>query len=783
MGDGGTGFGALLRACRLAAGLSQQELAEVSGMSVREISNLERGRTRRPYPDSVCRLADGLSLRDQVRWEFVTAAGRRLVGGTAASHIPMGQLVQAGGGRAVPRQLPGSVRQFVGRDSELAELTALLDNAGARTPAAVVISAIGGTAGVGKTALAVHWAHEVAERFPDGQLYVNLRGYDPSERPVQPAEALRGLLNAMGVPAERIPVGLDAQAGLYRSLLAGRHLLVLLDNARDEQQVRPLLPGSSGCLVLVTSRSQLPGLAATENAYLLDLDVLPDADARQMLAARLGARRAAAEPDAVTEISELCARLPLALAVGAARAAARPGLPLSALAAELRDAQSRLDVLDLGDEAANVRAVFSWSTEQLSPAAAQMFRLLGLHPGPDITAAAAASLSAVPLAQARQTLGELTRAHLITEPSASRHAFHDLLRGYATEQARAAYTETDRATAIGRVLDHYLHTAHHAALLLGPERDGITVAPPLPGVMPERITTSRAAMAWFEAEHKVLLASVGLAAEMRFDSHAWQLPWALRDFLDRRGHWHDWAAVQRTAMDAVGRLGDTAGQAVTCRLAASPCLRLADYDQARAHLMTALGLYRQLGDTVGQARTHQVLSITCDQQRRFTDSVHHDQQALRLFQAAGHRAGQAHALNALGWTYILLGDPQRGRTFCYRSLVLSAQLSDRVGEAHTWDSLGYAEYQLGRHHEATACYQRALRSFREFGDRFREAETLARLGDTRQASSDSHGAEQAWRQALAIYQDLQHPDAAQMHSKLSSAYGQQRREHPTHASI
>jgi tetratricopeptide (TPR) repeat protein len=518
---------------------------------------------------------------------------------------------------------------------------------------------------------------------------------------------------------------------------------------------------------------------------LLNLDVLPDADARRMLAARLGARRAAAEPDAVAAISQLCARLPLALAVGAARAATRPGLPLSALAAELRDAQSRLDILDLGDEAASLRALFSWSTEQLSPEAGLMFRLVGMHSGPDITAAAAASLAAVPLSQARQALHELARAHLITEGPAGRYAFHDLLRAYSAEQAHTAGTGIDRDIAIGRVLDHYLQTAHHAALLLGPERDGITVAPPLPGVTPERFTTAKDAMAWFDAEHKVLLASVSLAAEMRFDSHAWQLPWAMRDFLDRRGHWHDWAAVQRTALDAARRLGDTAAQAVTCRLAASPCLRLADYDQARTHLMTALRLYGQLGDTVGQARTHQVLSITCDQQQRFTDSARHDQQALRLFQAAGHRAGQAHALNALGWTYILLGDPQQGRTFCYRSLVLSAQLGDRVGVAHTWDSLGYAEHQLGRHDKATACYQRALGSFREFGDRFREAQTLARLGNTRHASSDSPGAEQAWRQALAIYEDLQHPDAALVRSKLTNADGQERREPPpsAHASI
>jgi transcriptional regulator with XRE-family HTH domain/tetratricopeptide (TPR) repeat protein len=778
-------FGAWLRSCRQSAGLSQEVLAERAGLSVRALRNLERGRTAGPHAGSLHRLADALGLEGQARADFIAAAGRRQARATAIRRTPVELALQPGQRPIVPRQLPATVSCFTGRDAELAALTGLLDaQRGVRAPT-LVIAAVAGTAGVGKTAFAVHWAHQVTDRFPDGQLYVNLRGFDPSGLPVSPAEAIRGLLDAMGVPTERIPADLDAQAGLYRTLLAGKRMLVVLDNARDDGQVRPLLPGSPGCVVVVTSRSQLPGLAVTENAQMLNLDVLPDADAWRMLAARLGARRAAAEPEAVTEIGELCARLPLALAVGATRAATRPGLPLSALAAELRDAQSRLDVLDLGDEAASLRAVFCCSTEQLGPEAGLMFRLLGLHPGPDITAAAAASLAAVPVSRARKTLDTLARAHLITEEPKGRYAFHDLLRAYAAEQAHTADAAIDRDTAIGRVLDHYLQTAYHAALLLGPERDRITVPPPLPGVTPEHLTTATEAMAWLEAEHKVLLASVRLAAETRFDSHAWQLPWAMRDFLDRRGHWHDWAAVQRTALDAARRLGDTAGQAVTCRLAASPCLRLADYDQARTHLMTALRLYRQLGDTVGQARTHQVLSMTCDQQQRFSDSAHHDEQALRLFQAAGHRAGQAHALNALGWTYILLGDPRRGRTFCYRSLVLSARLGDRVGVGHTWDSLGYAEHQLGRHAEAAACYQRALRFFREFGSRFWEAETLARLGDTWYASSDSPGAEQAWRQALAIYEDLQHPDAALVRSKLASAHGQKRHEPPlsAHASI
>jgi hypothetical protein len=336
----------------------------------------------------------------------------------------------------VPRQLPGTVAHLAGRATELAALTRLLDEVGRMMPGTAVISVVGGMAGVGKTTLVLHWAHRVAPRFPDGQLYVNLRGFDPSGSPVTPAEAIRGFLVALGVRADGIPPDLVDMAGLHRSLLADKRMLIMLDNARDEQQVRPLLPASPHCLVLITSRNQLPGLAATDNARLLPLDVLTEASAEQLLTDRLGAQRAAAEPTAVTNIVRLCARLPLALTIAAANAATRPGLRLADLAAELRDARCCLDTLDTGDPATSIRAVFSWSIEQLSLAAAGMFRLLGLHPGPDITAAAAASLVGVPVRQARQTISELLRANLLAEHVPGRFAIHDLLRVYAADQAR-----------------------------------------------------------------------------------------------------------------------------------------------------------------------------------------------------------------------------------------------------------------------------------------------------------------------------------------------------------
>jgi DNA-binding SARP family transcriptional activator len=328
----------------------------------------------------------------------------------------------------VPRELPAAIGHFTGRARELRALTMMLDRMGDPVMGAVVICAIGGTAGVGKTALALHFAHRVAGRFTDGQLYVNLRGFAPSGVPVTPGEAVRGFLDALGVPPERIPARQQAQAGLYRSLLADRKMLIVLDNARDEQQVRPLLPASPASLVIVTSRNQLAGLAAADGARLLSLDVLPSDEAVQLLSARIGAGRAVAEPEAASEIAALCACLPLALAVAAARAAARPRFRLTELAAGLRGAAGRLDALDAGDPAVSVRAVFSWSYLQLGPAAARMFRLLGLHPGPDIGVPAAASLAAVDEPEARRVLGELARDCLVTEHAPGRYAFHDLLR-------------------------------------------------------------------------------------------------------------------------------------------------------------------------------------------------------------------------------------------------------------------------------------------------------------------------------------------------------------------
>jgi DNA-binding SARP family transcriptional activator len=674
----------------------------------------------------------------------------------------------AQGADVVPRQLPGAVSHFTGRATELAALTALLDQAGAQPAGTVVISAVGGTAGVGKTALAVHWAHQVAGRFGDGQLYVNLRGFGPSGTPAAPEAAIRGFLDSLGVPPGQIPPGPEAQAGLYRSLAADKRMLIVLDNARDEQQVRPLLPASPGSLVLVTSRSQLGGLGAAEGARLISLDVLNHAEAVQLLAARIGGTRAAAEPAAADRIAGLCAHLPLALSVAAARAAARPGFPLAALADELAAAAGRLDALDAGDPGSSVRAVFSWSTRQLGGQAARMFRLLGVHPGPDITVPAAASLAGLAEADARRLLRGLARAHLIAEHVPGRYAFHDLLRAYAAEQAQHTGSQADRDAATGRVLDHYLHTAAGAALLLHPAKEPVVLAPPRPGTTTEQPADYSQALAWFEAEHQVLLAAVALAAGSGFDSHAWQLPGAMTAFLQTRGHFQELAATHRIALAAATRLGDAAAQALSGRLLANACTDLGDHDQARDHCARSLTLYQRLGNRLGEAKVHQSLGYLADRQRRHADALGHAEQALRLYQAIGDKAAEAEALNALGWCHGLLGDYRQARTFCRQALTLSAETGNRGTEGAAWDSLGYAEHHLGNHAEAAACYQRAHSIARESGNRRLGAATLTHLGDTRHAAGELAQAREAWQQALAILEDLQHPDAGQVRAKLAS---------------
>jgi DNA-binding SARP family transcriptional activator/tetratricopeptide (TPR) repeat protein len=666
----------------------------------------------------------------------------------------------------VPALLPLDAYGFTGRTGHLAQLDALL-GAASEQPTAMVVCVLSGTAGVGKTTLAVHWAHRVRESFPDGQLYVNLRGFDPSGPPTAPAEAARGFLDALQVPSGQIPATVEARTGLYRSLLAGQRILIVLDNARDAGQVRPLLPGAPGCLVVVTSRNQLTSLLAAEGARPIRVDLLAADEARDLLAHRLGPDRVAAEPTAVDEVIAGCARLPLALAVAAARAAANPGFSLANLAAELREAPDPLDAFDSDDLATQVRTVFSWSYHTLSAGAARLFRLLGLHPGADIGAPAAASLAGVPASRAHPLLAELTGAHLITEHTPGRYTFHDLLRAYAAELVHAVDSTAERCTVTHRILDHYLHTAHTAALLLEPRRDPIRLAPHQLGVAPEELVDPGHALDWFNAEYTTLLAAIPHASATGFDSHTWQLAWTLTTFFNRSGHWEEFVTAQHMALDAARRLADRTGQAHIHRSLGLGYAHLGRLDDAHAHLRQALDLTGELGDHTGQANIHHNLAWVLSQQGFSHCALGHARQALDLYSAAGHRAGEARALNAVGWLHTLLGEHQQALTRCQQALTVLQELGDRPGQANTWDSLGHAHHHLGRHDQATACYQRALDFFQADGDRYHEADVLTHLGDNHHAADDPDSARRTWQQALSILNELGHASATQVHTKLN----------------
>ncbi len=646
-----------------------------------------------------------------------------------------------------PAQLPADLAVFAGRRADLVKALALIDGDALRT---VVISAIGGMAGVGKTTLAVHWAHRVAHRFPDGQLYVNLRGFDRLGAAMDPAEALRSFLEALGVPPHRIPVAMDVRVGLYRSLLARRRVLILLDNARDAEQVRPLLPSSPGCLVLVTSRDRLPGLLATEGALPMTLDLFPAEEARESLARRLGEERVAREPRAVAEIVERCGGLPLALAVVAARAAANPAFPLAAIAAELRERPATLDAFADGDPAVDVRAVFSWSYRSLSTEAARLFRLLALHPGPDVSAGAAAALAGEPV---RRALNELTRASLLTEHAPGRYIAHDLLRAYATELVEES--EDNRDAAVRRLLDHYTQQAHGACRKFAP----FWVRPELGRPVPE-FDDDRQALAWFTAEHPVLMSVVELAAQGGHDTHSWQLAWALERFLDQQGHWRDCATVQRHGLAAAERLGNRAAQAHLHRALARASARLGDYHVAWPGIRRSLELHEELGDLAGLATAHRSHAWLLDQVGRYEESIQQAERALALYAATGNPAGEASMLHALAWTHIRLDQDCRAATYFQDALIKLNGLSNRYGDAGVLDGLGYALHRMGDYDRAIVYYRHALSLYRDVGDRYNEIGTLRHLGDSHRAAGDHDAARASWQQALDLVDEVVDPATA-----------------------
>ena len=651
----------------------------------------------------------------------------------------------------VPAQLPADVAHFTGRADHLEALTGLAGRAGST----VVISAIGGTAGIGKSALAVHWAHRHTGLFPDGVLYVNLRGFDPAGPPLEPAAAVRGFLDGLGVASGRIPVGQEAQAGMYRSLLSGRKMLIVLDNARDADQVRPLLPGSPGALVLITSRDQLAGLVALDGAVPLALDLLTRGEARDLLTNRLGPDRVAREQADVDELIDRCARLPLALNITAARAALDPNRPLAAFVDELRDTRRQLDALTTGEAAADVRTVFSWSYHALTPAPARLFRLLGLHPhpGPDIALPAAASLAGYDPGATRQALDELTRAHLIIEHVPGRYTLHDLLRAYAGELVHLHDEDADRQAALRRLLDFYTHTACAADLLLDPHRAPIPLDPPAPGVHPYPLPDAPAALAWLDAEHAVLLAAQQAAAAHAWHLTVWQLAWSLATFHIRRGHRHDQVDVWQAGLEAADRLSDPRAGMFAHRSLGGAVIDLGRHDEGIAHLHQSLALAEKHGDLNQQAHTHRVLAWAWEQQHNERQSLEHAAAALNLRRALGQPVGEAEALNQTGWYLALSGEFDAARTHCEAALAILRRHNVPSGEAATLDSLGYIAHHGGHHQQAVKYCQEALAVLASLGDVVHTADVLDTLGHPHAALGQYEQARVAWQEALELYRE------------------------------
>ena len=660
----------------------------------------------------------------------------------------------------VPHQLPAPPRPFTGRARELAGLSAVLDGR-AESPRTLVISAIGGAGGIGKTWLALHWAHQNAERFPDGQLFVDLRGFDPRAEPLPVQSALRGFLGALGVAPSAIPAEPEEQVALYRSLVAGRRLLVLLDNAPDADSVAPLLPGGSGCTVLVTSRRRLGGLVASHGAHPFELDVLTESEARRVLTRYLGAERVAAESEAVARLVAGCAGLPLALGIMAARALIQPGLTLAALADELQDASARLEALDVGSPTANLRATLACSYRALPPDAADALGLLALAPGSDFGVCAAADLLGMSNEQTRRVLGALEGGYLIQQYTPGRYRMHDLVRLYAVDRAEQDHEPAARDAALRRVLDHHIHTAHLADHLLDPHRPRIRLDPPAAGVRSCTLPDDRAALAWFEAEHANLLAARHAAAARDWHSAVWQLAWALSTFHTRRGHRHEELALWQAAAEAAVHLADPTARTLALRFLGRTCSELGRHRAAVAHLQTALALAELHGDPPERARTRQVLARVWEKQGDYRHALEHIRHAADLYHALDQPTWEGDALNATGWYAAHLGDYDNARIHCRAALALHRRHHNPDGEAATLDSLGFIEVRSGRHHDAVGLYRQALALRRDLGNTYYSADTLESLGECHAALGQHRQARTAWQEALTLYRSQLRDEAAE----------------------
>ncbi len=684
-------FCAALRQLQEGCGLDRAELARRLNYSRSQLYQILDGGIRRPPEWN--RLVEPLVRACTGNDERAVAAWRRRHGVLVDVHSELRRRTQRddtpkippGPMRVAPAQLLADVDIFTGRSEELAELDRLLaaDRSDGSTSTAVVISAVSGTAGVGKTALVLRWAHRVRGGFADGQLYVNLRGYDP-DQPLSAGDALAGFLRALGLAGQEIPLEVDERAAAYRSLLDGRRMLVVLDNAATVEQIRPLLPGAGSCLVLVTSRDSLAGLVARYGARRLDLDLLSPEDAVALLRALIS-ERVEAEPDAAVTLARQCARLPLALRVAAELAAARPATSLAALVAELADEQRRLQLLDAGgDPRTAVRGVFSWSYQHLPVDAARAFRLLGLHPGPDLDPYAAAALTDTGRDQAQHLLDLLARAHLIQHASPGRYAMHDLLRAYANHLATSDDPDDERRAALTRLFDHYLATAAAAMDILQPVSQHRRPRVPLPGTPAPPLPDLAAARTWLDAERATLSAACAHTAAHGWPSHTIRLSSTLFCYLEVGGRYPDALSIHTHALHAARQTGDQSAEAQALNSLGLVYEKRGRYPQAVEYHQQALTLFGSIGDQAGEAYALDTLGIVYRQQGRYEQADDHLQQALALAREIGDRTVEAYALSDLGMVYRRWGRYQQADDYLQPALALSARSATGPVRPRCW---------------------------------------------------------------------------------------------------
>ncbi|MCX4587458.1 tetratricopeptide repeat protein [Streptomyces sp. NBC_01481] len=674
----------------------------------------------------------------------------------------------------VLRQLPPVPTHFTGRAAELARLEAILATSDASAQPTVVVSALAGAAGVGKTALAVHWAHTLRERFPDGDLYINLQGYDVGP-PLSALQALEHFLLSLDVPPERIPQDLGARTSLYRTLVSRRRLIILLDNVRNAAQVRPLLPGTSPSFVLVTSRSQLSGLVVREGAQRIVIDSLAPEESIELLRSIIGRPRVDAEPAASAQLAGSCVHLPLALCIAAEQAVARPHLSIEALAAEVESGSSRLDALATNDddETTAVREVFSWSYRNLSPTAARTFRLLGLPSGPEICVTATAALTGLTPTQAARVLAGLASSHLLETVGPDRYRIHDLLRDYAAERTLADDAEEDRAAALRRLLTWYLFAAEAAAAVLDVRRGAapfdMTVGDRPDPALTIEFRSSRAATDWCEREFLNLLSACRQAAELGEDVVAWQLPIALRSFFQLRSPTTDWITSTEKGLAAARRLDDRAAEATVLRTLGAAHYYCGRYEESLQHNCEALAVCREIGEdegwylnSVGDA----LVSLG-----RFEEAIDCLRQALTASERNGDASLTAHTLENIAPAYRALGRDDKAIDSLQESLRIFRNLGRAYGEGLVLDKLAATHLSLGRFDEAVGCGRQALDLHTKVGNRLGEANTLRVLADAFKNMGQPLEARNHGQRALAILEGLGHRDAADVSLELCAVDG------------